>query len=156
MNIIQIMGNLGAEPETRFTASGQKVTSLRLASNSKKGGKDETTWWKVTIWGDRFDKMMPYLKKGSSLIVVGEMSMNMYTDKEGRQQASLEVNAEFLRFSPFGKPDSAKQDGQAQGQNSYGQQNKSEQPYAGQSQTSYGQNSAPSMSQTADDDQIPF
>ena len=154
MNIIQIMGNLGAEPETRFTASGQKVTSLRLASNSKKGGKEETSWWKVTIWGDRFDKMMPYLKKGSSLIVVGEMSMNMYTDKEGRQQASLEVTAEFLRFSPFGKPDSSKQEGQGQTQNSYGQQNN--QPYGGQPQTSYGQNSAPSMSQTADDDQIPF
>ena len=155
MNIIQIMGNLGAEPETRFTASGQKVTSLRLASNSKKGGKEETTWWKVTIWGDRFDKMMPYLKKGSSLIIVGEMSTSTYTDKEGRQQTSLEVTAEFLRFSPFGKPDSSKQEGQGQqAPNSYGQQNN--QPYGGQAQTSYGQNSAPSMSQTADDDQIPF
>lgn len=106
MNILQIAGHLGADPETRFTASGQKVTTLRVATNIRKGGKDDTVWWRVTIWGDRFDKLLPYLKKGSAIIVVGEMGKpEIYTDKEGRPQVSLEITAEIIRFSPFGKSD---------------------------------------------------
>ena len=104
MNFIQIMGHLGADPETRFTPSGQKVTNLRVAVNVRKGGKDETVWYRITIWGDRFDKMMSYLKKGSAIIVVGELGKpEIYNDREGRPQVSLEVTAEFIRFSPFGK-----------------------------------------------------
>lgn len=104
MNIIQIMGNLGADPETRFTPSGQKVTNLRVATTVRKGGKEVTEWYRVTLWGDRFDKMLPYLKKGSSIIVVGELNKTeIYNDREGHPQVSLEITAEFLRFSPFGK-----------------------------------------------------
>lgn len=114
MNVIQIMGNLGADAETRFTASGQKVTNLRVATTVRKGGKEETVWYKVTLWGERYDKMLPYLKKGSSLIVVGELNKpEIYNDREGRPQISLEITAEFIRFSPFGKgSDKAASDGQ--------------------------------------------
>jgi single-strand DNA-binding protein len=106
MNIIEIFGHLGADAETRFTPSGQKVTTLRVACNTKRGGKEETLWWQVTLWGDSYDKILPYLKKGSAIIVVGEMSKpEIYTDKEGRTQVSLRMTAEFLRFSPFGRPD---------------------------------------------------
>lgn len=106
MNMIQIMGHLGADAETRFTPSGQKVTNLRIATSVRKGGKEETVWYRVTIWGDRFDKMLPYLKKGSGLIVVGELNKpEIYTDREGRSQIALEITAEFIRFSPFGKGD---------------------------------------------------
>lgn len=106
MIIIQIAGHLGVDPETRFTPSGQKVTTLRVATNTRKAGKDETVWWRVTVWGDRFDKMMAYLKKGSAVVVVGEMSKpDIFTDKEGRTQVSLELTAEIIRFSPFGKPE---------------------------------------------------
>lgn len=105
MNLIQIMGHLGADPETRFTPSGQKVTNMRVAVTVRKGGKDETVWYRITIWGDRFDKMMPYFKKGSAIIVIGELGKpEIYNDREGRPQVSLEVTAEFIRFSPFGKP----------------------------------------------------
>jgi single-strand DNA-binding protein len=104
MNFIQIMGHLGADAETRVIPSGQKVTNLRIATSVRKGGKEETVWYKVTLWGDRFDKMMPYLKKGSSLIVYGELNKpEIYNDREGRPQISLEITAEFIRFSPFGK-----------------------------------------------------
>lgn len=102
MNIIQIVGRLGADPETRFTPSGQKVTSLRLATNSRRGGKEETTWWRITIWGDRFDKMLPYLKKGSALMVVGELKAEIYMDKSGQPQISLEVTADILKFMSLG------------------------------------------------------
>lgn len=104
MNLIQIAGHLGADAETRFTPSGQKVVNLRVATNSRRGNKDETIWWRVTLWGDRFDKLLPYLKKGSSLIIIGEMSKpEIYVDKEGNSQVTLNITAEIIRFSPFGK-----------------------------------------------------
>jgi single-strand DNA-binding protein len=103
MIVVQIAGRLGKDPETRFTSSGQKVTNLTVATNVRKGGKEETVWWRVTIWGDRFDKMMAYLKKGSAVIVVGEMGKpEIWTDKEGKPQVTLEITAEIIRFSPFG------------------------------------------------------
>lgn len=106
MNIIQILGHLGADPETRFTPSGQKVTNLRVAVSVRKAGKEETVWYRVTIWGDRFDKMISFLKKGSAIIVVGELGKpEVYNDKEGKPQVSMEITAEFIRFSPFGKGD---------------------------------------------------
>lgn len=103
MNFLQIFGRLGADPETRFTSGGQKVTSFRVACNVKKGGKEMTMWWRVTCWGDRFDKMMTYLKKGSAVIVMGTMGMpEIYTSRDGAQQVSLDITADSLHFSPFG------------------------------------------------------
>lgn len=118
MIIIEIAGHLGADPETRFTPSGQKVTNLRVAVNIRRSGKDETIWWRVTLWGDRFDKLLPHLKKGSGVIVIGEMVQKpeIYTDREGRQQISMEMTAEIIRFSPFGKPDRQGQEQQPHSQ----------------------------------------
>lgn len=103
MIIVQIAGRLGKDAESRFTPSGQKVTTLTMAANIRKAGKDETVWWRVTIWGERYDKMMPYFKKGSALVVIGEMNKpEIWTDKEGRPQTSLEITADIVRFNPFG------------------------------------------------------
>ncbi|MCH9632594.1 MAG: Single-stranded DNA-binding protein [Chlamydiae bacterium] len=112
MNFTQIAGHLGADPEERVTPSGQKVTSLRVATRSRKGGQDITIWWKVTIWGDRFDKMLSYFKKGSSIIAMGEMNKpEVYTNKEGQPQVSLELVASDIRFSPFGRSEKSNSDG---------------------------------------------
>lgn len=106
MNMVWIAGHLGADPEVRFTPSGQKIVNLRVAANSRKQGKDETVWWRVTIFGDRFDKLLTYLKKGSAVIIMGRMNPpQMWTDREGRQQVTLELIAETIDFSPFGKSD---------------------------------------------------
>lgn len=108
MNHITIMGHLGADPEVRHTPNGQKVTTLRVAANQRRGGTDQTTWWKVTIWGDHLDKMISFLKKGSSVIAHGEMSKpEIYTDKSGQPQVSLNVTAQALSFNPFGRSDKA-------------------------------------------------
>lgn len=106
MNQITIAGHLGADPEVRFTSSGQKVTTLRVAARARRGGKDETIWWKVTIWGEQFDKMIPYFKKGSPIIVIGELNKpEIFTDREGRPQVSMSITALNIMFSPFGRPD---------------------------------------------------
>lgn len=99
-----IAGHLGADPEVRFTSGGQKVTTLRVATNSRKAGKEETIWWRVTVWGDQFDKLMPYFKKGSSIMVTGEMHKpEIFQDREGKSQISMNMTAYHLSFSPFGR-----------------------------------------------------
>lgn len=104
MNIITIAGRLGADPEVRFTSNGQKVTTLRVATNTRKGNKDETIWWRVTVWGDNFDKMISFLKKGSAVIIVGDLNKpEIFTDRQGKQQISMNITASNIMFSPFGK-----------------------------------------------------
>lgn len=103
MNQITIAGRLGNDPDVRFTSSGLKVTSFRVATNSRKAGKEETIWYKVTIWGDQFEKMIPHIKKGTGLIITGELGKpEIYNDREGRPQISLNVTAFQISFSPFG------------------------------------------------------
>lgn len=113
MNQITIAGHLGADPEVRFTSSGQKVTSIRVAARvrrTSKDSKDDTIWWRVTVWGEQFDKIMPYFKKGSPIIVTGELSKpEIFTDREGRSQVSMNITANSLMFSPFGKPEGREQ-----------------------------------------------
>lgn len=117
MNFIHIAGNLGADPEVRFTSSGKKVTTMKVATRSRRGknGEDITIWWRVTIWGEQFDKMVSFLKKGSGVMVYGDVHKpEIFTDREGKPQVSLDITAVHLEFSPFGKPGgSPAQEGQA-------------------------------------------
>ena len=117
MFIVHVAGHLGKDPETRFTANGQKVSTFSLAVNQRKGKEEMTVWVRVTIWGDRFDKMLSFIKKGSGLIVSGKLNPpTTYVDKEGRTQVSLEMVAEMIEFSPFGKNDRSDAPGSSQGQ----------------------------------------
>lgn len=104
MNTIVIAGHLGGDPESRFTPSGTKVTTFNVASNIRVSGQDVTMWYRVVVWGERFDNMITHLKKGSPVIASGELRRSEWTDKEGRQQVTLEVHADSLKFSPFGRP----------------------------------------------------
>lgn len=145
MNQITIAGHLGADPEVRFTSSGQKVTTLRVAARARRGGKDETIWWRVTIWGEQFDKMMPYLKKGSPVIVVGELSKpEIFTDREGRPQVSMNITASNVMFSPFGRPDQPAAENQEGGEPAYASVGES---------VAHGQGKS---NNTFDEDEIPF
>jgi single-strand DNA-binding protein len=97
---VQIAGNMGSDPETRHTPSGQKITTFRLAVNTKRQGKEKTVWWRVTIFGDRFDKLLPYLKKGTALMVMGTMNPpELWQDRDGNTQISVEMIAEFITFA---------------------------------------------------------
>jgi len=106
VNFTHIAGHLGADPDVRFTSTGKKVTTLRVATRTRKGQADDTIWWRVTIWGDQYDKMIPHLKKGSSIIVAGDMHKpEIFNDKDGKPRVSLDITAAYLQFSPFGKVD---------------------------------------------------
>lgn len=160
MNQITIAGHLGADPEVRFTSSGQKVTTLRVAARARRGGKDETIWWKVTVWGEQFDKIIPYFKKGSPIIVVGELSKpEIFTDREGRPQVSMNITAQNIMFSPFGRPDSPASGTEA-GQQQQGYAPHAETAHAGH-EMAHAAHNAPSYGQGKIDpafseDEIPF
>lgn len=111
MNFLHIAGHLGADPEVRFTSGGQKVTTLRVATKArKKAGEDRTIWWRVTVWGDQFDKMIAHFKKGSSLMVMGELEEpHIYNDREGKPAVSMSMTASQLMFSPFGRTDAPRE-----------------------------------------------
>lgn len=150
MNQITIAGHLGADPEVRFTSSGQKVTTLRVAARVRKGGKDETIWWRVTIWGEQFDKMIPYFKKGSPIIVFGELNKpEIFTDREGRPQVSMNITALNLLFSPFGRPEGHSSSSDSQNSDSHSGSNQ-EMAHAGQKDFGQGQQDSSA------DDEIPF
>ena len=103
MNYVQIAGRLGRDPEIRHTQDGKRVTSLSMATSRKRKGQDSTVWYKVTVWGEQFEKLIGYLKKGSAVVVVGELEAKIYTDKGGSPQVSLEITPWNIGFSPFGK-----------------------------------------------------
>jgi single-strand DNA-binding protein len=154
MNHTMIAGNLGTDPEVRFTNNGTKVTTLRIACNTKKAGKDETTWWRVTIWGDQFDKMVSFLKKGSSVIVHGEMSKpEIYTDKNGTSQVSLNLTASSISFSPFGRSDKPAAPQENASGNAHNGGN-SDMSYSYYDQMAQGQQQAAHA--TISDEEIPF
>ena len=106
MIIIQVAGHIGKDPETRYTPAGLKVTTFSVATNIKRSQKEKTVWWKITCFGDRFDKKIAYLKKGSAVIVSGEMGIpDIWTDKSGTPQTNFEIVADIIQFNPFGRAD---------------------------------------------------
>jgi single-strand DNA-binding protein len=106
---IIIIGNLGKDPEMRYSPNGQAVTSFSLASNRTYIGNDgqqvkETTWFRITVWGNQAESCNQYLKKGSKVLVEGRLipddkgSPRVFQRKDGTYGASFEVNAQTVRF----------------------------------------------------------
>lgn len=100
MNIIVIIGNLGRDPEERFLPSGTKVVTLVVADNQRQKGAERTTWWRVSLWGNQFDTILPHLKKGSSVVVQGEVTKAEGYMRNNEPQASLDVRAHHVTFTP--------------------------------------------------------
>ncbi len=163
MNFLHLGGHLGSDPEIRYTSNGKKVTVLRLATKTRKGNTDDTMWWRVTIWGDQYDNMVPYLKKGSPLLVFGEMSKpEIYTDKNGQPQISLGITASSISFSPFGRGEKGPSQQQEPMQSMQGNNkptsnsNKMESAFDA-ANSSYENNfSSSNFNQDFNDDEVPF
>ena len=101
---IMLIGNLGNDPEMRYTPSGVPVASFSLAVNRTWTGQDgqrqdKTTWFRVTTWRKQAEIVSQYLTKGSKVMVIGEIEeARPYTDRDGNQRASLEVTAQTVKF----------------------------------------------------------
>jgi single-strand DNA-binding protein len=111
---LTIVGYLGNDPVMRFTPSGTAVTSFSLATSNSytnnAGQKvDETTWFRVSVWGAQAESCSQYLKKGHPVLVVGRLKPDpqsggprTYQRKDGTTGASFEVTAQNVRFLPKG------------------------------------------------------
>jgi len=105
-----IVGNLGRDPEMRYTPSGQAVTNFNVATNRKyttsDGNKvEETTWFRISAWGKTAEVCNQYLKKGSKVLVEGRLNPDpdtggpkIWTRQDGTSAASFELTANQVRF----------------------------------------------------------
>jgi single-strand DNA-binding protein len=107
---IILVGNLGRDPEMRYTPSGQAVTNLNVATNRQYTASDgtqvkETIWFRVSTWGKSAETCNQYLRKGSKVLIEGRLvpdpstgGPRTYTRQDGSPGAAFEVNASTVRF----------------------------------------------------------
>lgn len=109
-NKIILVGNLGKDPELRYTPQGNAVCSFSLATNEKRKDKsgepqDITTWFRVTLWGRQAETASQYLTKGRPVYIEGRLRTEEWTDREGAKRQSLEVTATDMQFIGGGRQD---------------------------------------------------
>ena len=103
VNKVILIGNLGRDPETRYTTGGDAVTNLRIATTEqwkdKSGEKQEKTeWHTVVLFGRQAEVAGEYLKKGRSVYIEGRLQTRKYTDKEGVEKYSTEIVGDRMQL----------------------------------------------------------
>lgn len=100
---ITILGNVGRDPELKYTNSGTAVTDFPVAVNTSYTSNGErverTTWYRVTCWGVTAENVAKYVRKGRQVLVVADrIEASAYLDKNNEPRASLDVTAREVRF----------------------------------------------------------
>src|SRR5437762_11832803 len=99
-----IVGNLGADPETRYTPSGDAVTNIRVATTDrwkdKASGemKEATEWHRIAFFGRLAETAGEYLKKGSQVYIEGSLRTRKWQDKEGKERTTTEIVADRMQM----------------------------------------------------------
>lgn len=108
--LLTLVGNLGRDPELRYTPSGQAVCNYQMATSRKWTGadgqlKEETCWWRITVWGKQGETVARIAKKGMRVLVTGHLKPDertggprTFTRSDGTAGASYEVEAGVVRF----------------------------------------------------------
>ena len=91
MNSLNFTGNIGRDAEIRHTAKQEPIVGFSVALSSGYGERQITTWLNCTGFGARYEKVAPYLVKGSQVGITGEFQARPYTTKDGVEKLSLEV-----------------------------------------------------------------
>jgi single-strand DNA-binding protein len=102
VNKVILVGNLGADPELKYTPSNRPLCNLRIATTDvfkdKSGQRQERTeWHRVTVWGDQAENCNKYLSKGRSVYIEGRLQTRSY-DKEGQKHYATDVVADRVVF----------------------------------------------------------
>lgn len=102
-NKIIIVGNLGRDPELRYTPQGTAVCSFSVATNEKRKDRagelqNITTWFRVTLWGKQAENANKFLTKGNPIYIEGRLRTEEWTDRDGKARTSLEVQATEMQF----------------------------------------------------------
>ncbi len=107
-----IVGNVGRDPNFKYTQGGIAVCDFSVAvtrrsggrSNDQQGGgqsqqrEEKTTWFRVTVWREQAEIANQYIRKGMQVMVVGTVDVNPYTDKSGQPAASLDLTAQTFQM----------------------------------------------------------
>jgi len=116
---IIIAGNLGGDPEMRYTQSGQAVTNFSVATNRQYTASDgqqvkETTWFRVSAWGRQAETCNQFLRRGSKVLVEGRLNADqvsggphIWTGQDGQPRASYEITSESVKFLSSRQEDEA-------------------------------------------------
>jgi len=99
---LTVAGNLGRDAEIKQTSAGP-VLEFTVASSTKRGGNETTTWVRCSMFGKRGEALSRYLTKGTSVTVVGELSAREYQDKQGQTKTSLDVRASDIKLQGGGQ-----------------------------------------------------
>lgn len=104
LNKVQLIGNLGDDPEVRSFADGSRIATARLATNDRwkdrQSGetKEHTEWHRIVFGGPVVETVAQYLRKGSTIFVEGRLRTNKWQDKEGRDRYSTEIASRSFQF----------------------------------------------------------
>ncbi len=103
VNKVILIGNLGRDPELRFTRDGQGVANFTLATNERWRDKDgqnqeRTEWHRIVVWGKTAENCAQYLQKGRSCYIEGRIQSREWEDKEGNKRQTTEIVAQNVTF----------------------------------------------------------
>lgn len=102
---ISVKGNLGSDPDLKFSKNNNAYVNFSLAYTPRfqENGewKDgETNWFRVTVFGAKAEAVADNFKKGDTVLVVGDLKQSTYTDKEGNERTSMEIAAKDVGLVP--------------------------------------------------------
>ena len=109
INVVVLSGNLGQDPELRFTPKGTQVASFSIASNrvwfdrESNERNEETSWIRCEAWGKMADTINNYLKKGSQVMIHGRLKQDRWEDSQGQQRTTIKVVVRDLQLPPRGE-----------------------------------------------------
>ena len=120
LNKVLLIGNLGKDPEVRYTPGGQAVANFTIATNDawtdKQGQKQERTeWHRIVVWGKTAENCGEYLSKGRQVYVEGRLQTREWNNKEGVKQYTTEVVANQVLFLAGGERGAGQGRGGAKG-----------------------------------------
>ncbi|MCB0346662.1 MAG: single-stranded DNA-binding protein, partial [Bdellovibrionales bacterium] len=107
-----LLGNLGADPELRYTGSQTPVCTINLATGERRKNQegewvDHTEWHNVVVWGKQAENCSRFLSKGRQVFIEGRIQTRKWQDKEGRDRYTTEIVASNVQFVGGGKGDAS-------------------------------------------------
>jgi single-strand DNA-binding protein len=108
VNKVILVGNLGADPELRYTGSGTAVADLRVATSrrwtDRQGSQQEDTQWhRIVVWGKQGENCKEYLSKGRQVYIEGRLQTRQWEDRDGNKRYTTEVVAQEVQFLGGGR-----------------------------------------------------
>ncbi len=157
VNKVIVLGNLGADPELRYTQSGAAVCNLRIATNERWKDKDgaqqeRTEWHSVVVFGRQAENCEKYLKKGRSAYIEGRLQTRDWEDKDGNKRYTTEIVAQTVQFMSTRGEDDFGGGGGGGGYSGGGRSSGG----GGGGRNSGGGGGGNNYDQSFDDDDIPF